>query len=275
MRSMVPGRSPASCRIWKPLQMPSTGPPLGRERLDRAHHRAEAGDGAGAQVVAVGEAAGQDHRVDVAEGLLPCARRSARRRRSAAPARCTRRGRSSSRGRRRLRPAGSPADLHLESSRSRGSRARGARSPRASPVPAPRPRLRGSPRRTCPGARRRRLRSRATQRVVDGLALGIEHRLLERDVDTRLHATGLRRVRHAGRDHDARRDENGDRPVRELAPAPAPARRSRRPRNEQPQKTPKSPNWRMTATGALAVSTCGAASAACTITLRARARSVP
>ena len=26
-RSMAPGSRPASCRIWKPLQIPSTGPP--------------------------------------------------------------------------------------------------------------------------------------------------------------------------------------------------------------------------------------------------------
>ena len=28
LRSMAPGRRPASCRTWKPLQMPSTGPPF-------------------------------------------------------------------------------------------------------------------------------------------------------------------------------------------------------------------------------------------------------
>ena len=27
LRSIAPGRSPASCRIWKPLQIPITGPP--------------------------------------------------------------------------------------------------------------------------------------------------------------------------------------------------------------------------------------------------------
>ena len=37
------------------------------ERLDRAHHRREARDRAGAQVVAVGEAAGQDHGVGAAK----------------------------------------------------------------------------------------------------------------------------------------------------------------------------------------------------------------
>ena len=44
--------------------MPTTGPPRGREVRDRLHHGREAGDSAGAQVVAVGEAAGDDHRVD-------------------------------------------------------------------------------------------------------------------------------------------------------------------------------------------------------------------
>ena len=28
LRSMAPGRRPASCRIWKPLQIPRTGPPF-------------------------------------------------------------------------------------------------------------------------------------------------------------------------------------------------------------------------------------------------------
>ena len=46
----------------------------GGEVGDRVHHRREAGDGAGAQVVAVGEAAGDDDRVDVA----PSRRRRAR-----------------------------------------------------------------------------------------------------------------------------------------------------------------------------------------------------
>ena len=52
---------------WKPLQMPTTGPPARGELGDRVHHRREAGDRAGAQVVAVGEAAGHDDRVDAAD----------------------------------------------------------------------------------------------------------------------------------------------------------------------------------------------------------------
>src|SRR3979409_1809404 len=90
--SSAPGSRPASQRIWKPLQMPSTGPPAransitdstngekraagrpprrvedleavadaapgaagGGELDHRLHDRREARDGAGAQVVAVG-----------------------------------------------------------------------------------------------------------------------------------------------------------------------------------------------------------------------------
>ena len=40
---------------------------VGREFLHCAHHRRKFGDGAATKIVAVGEAAGQDHRVDVAQ----------------------------------------------------------------------------------------------------------------------------------------------------------------------------------------------------------------
>ena len=63
LRSIAPGSMPASRRIWKPLQMPSTGPPAGGERLHFSHDRREARDRAGPQVVAVCEAAGQYHDV--------------------------------------------------------------------------------------------------------------------------------------------------------------------------------------------------------------------
>ena len=76
LRSIAPGSSPASSRIWKPLQMPSTGPPGRGELGDRRHDRREPGDRAGAQVVAVREAAGQDHDVGAARGSSPCARRT-------------------------------------------------------------------------------------------------------------------------------------------------------------------------------------------------------
>ena len=47
-------------RIWKPLQIPSTRPPLAGELGDRLHDRREARDRAAAEVVAVGEPAGED-----------------------------------------------------------------------------------------------------------------------------------------------------------------------------------------------------------------------
>ena len=69
LRVSAPGSRWASQRIWKPLQMPSTGSPASR-RLDHlGHHRREPGDRAAAQVVAVGEAAGQDHRVDPVQAV--------------------------------------------------------------------------------------------------------------------------------------------------------------------------------------------------------------
>ena len=40
---------------------------VGGELLDRLHHRRKVGDGAAAQVIAVGEAAGQDDGIDIAE----------------------------------------------------------------------------------------------------------------------------------------------------------------------------------------------------------------
>ena len=63
LRSSAPGRRCASVRTWKPLQTPRMGPPDAGELFERAHDVREAGDGAGTQVVAVGEAAGHDHGV--------------------------------------------------------------------------------------------------------------------------------------------------------------------------------------------------------------------
>ena len=101
-----PGSSPASVRIWKPLQMPSTSPPVGGERRDRAHDRREARDRAAAEVVAVREAARQhDGRRPVGAARRRCARRAGRRHRGA-PARVLRRGRRSTPGRRRRGSAG-------------------------------------------------------------------------------------------------------------------------------------------------------------------------
>ena len=55
-------------QTWKPLQIPITGPPSRGELDHRLHDRREAGDRAGAQVVAVGEAAGDDDGVDARAG---------------------------------------------------------------------------------------------------------------------------------------------------------------------------------------------------------------
>ena len=57
----TPGSSPASHSTWKPLQMPSTGPPAAAKASTSRIIGREAGDRAGAQVVAVGEAARDDH----------------------------------------------------------------------------------------------------------------------------------------------------------------------------------------------------------------------
>ena len=63
MRSSAPGSSPASVSTWNPLQEPMHRAAGGGEGLDRAHDRREARDSAGAQMVAVREAARQDHGV--------------------------------------------------------------------------------------------------------------------------------------------------------------------------------------------------------------------
>ena len=63
--------------------MPTTGPPAAANSPDRVHHRREAGDRAGAQVVAVGEAAGDDDRVDAVRSCLAVPERARPRRRAA------------------------------------------------------------------------------------------------------------------------------------------------------------------------------------------------
>ena len=63
MRRSAPGSSPASQSTWKPLQMPTTRPPRSAWRRTGRHDRRAAGDGPAAQVVAVGEATGQQHGV--------------------------------------------------------------------------------------------------------------------------------------------------------------------------------------------------------------------
>ena len=76
--------------------MPSTGPPSRGELGDRLHHRREARDRAGAQVVAVGEAAGDDDRVDALQVAVLVPEQLAPRRR--APRRAARRPRRRSPG---------------------------------------------------------------------------------------------------------------------------------------------------------------------------------
>ena len=91
-----PAAGPASQSTWKPLQMPSTGPAVAGEALDLLHHRREARERAGAQVVAVGEAAGDDHRVDALQVVVAVPEQHRRRRR--ARRRAARRARRRSRG---------------------------------------------------------------------------------------------------------------------------------------------------------------------------------
>ena len=67
----APGNRWASVSTWKPLQMPTTGPPPAA-KLHRRHDRREAGDGPRAQVVAVGEAAGEDHGIEADQVASPC-----------------------------------------------------------------------------------------------------------------------------------------------------------------------------------------------------------
>ena len=64
LRVSAPGSRCDSHRTWKPLQMPSTGSPARAAGISSSIERREPGDRAAAQVVAVGEAAGQDDGVD-------------------------------------------------------------------------------------------------------------------------------------------------------------------------------------------------------------------
>ena len=129
---------------WKPLQIPTTGPPAARVLGDRVHHRREPGDGAGAQVVAVGEAARHDDRVDAAHGGVGVEQqlglgaelprpRAARRARSSCPG--TGRRRSSS-------PCLTPTPARSRRPRSPGWRAAGGTSRRPGCGPRPRTRRR-------------------------------------------------------------------------------------------------------------------------------------
>ncbi len=68
MRSEGAGQQPGLGQDLEAVARPEDRATGRGERLDRAHDRREARDGAGAQVVAVGEAAGQHHRVRRARG---------------------------------------------------------------------------------------------------------------------------------------------------------------------------------------------------------------
>ncbi len=67
MRISAPGSRCDSHSTWKPLQMPSTGSPPFAASTSGAHDRGEPGDRPAAQVVAVGEATGQDDGVDAVQ----------------------------------------------------------------------------------------------------------------------------------------------------------------------------------------------------------------
>ena len=73
LRISAPGSRPDSQRIWKPLQMPITSPPASANLRHRLHDGRELGDGPGAQVVAVGKAAGHEDGVAALQvvGLVP------------------------------------------------------------------------------------------------------------------------------------------------------------------------------------------------------------
>ena len=116
--SSAPGSRPASHSTWKPLQMPSTEPAVRGEALDLGHHRREARDRAGAQVVAVGEAARDDDRVDARRSRSACHRSTASPTRAAA---CSASTSSQSRG--SGRPRTSRAAARSRSPRSAGWRA--------------------------------------------------------------------------------------------------------------------------------------------------------
>ena len=67
LRRSAPGTEPGFGEHLEPVADTEDEPAVGGERLDRPHHRAEPGDDARAQIVAVGEAAGQDDRGDAVE----------------------------------------------------------------------------------------------------------------------------------------------------------------------------------------------------------------
>ena len=65
--SSAPGQQPRLAQHLKAVADPEHRPAVGGERGDRLHRGCETRDRPGAQVVAVGEAAGDDHRVEAGE----------------------------------------------------------------------------------------------------------------------------------------------------------------------------------------------------------------
>ena len=115
----------------------------------RRHHRRESGQRAGAQVVAVAEAAGHDHGVDAPQIGVAVPQRD-RLGAHQSRRRASRRGRRRRPGSRRRRPGSSRPPARPRTARSAGSRAPSRRSLRRSAAPAPRRRPRPRGRTPCP-----------------------------------------------------------------------------------------------------------------------------
>ena len=98
------GQQPASVSTWKPLQMPSTGRPrAGVRRAPPPSPATSDASAPGAQVVAVGEAAGHEHGVGAAQVGVAVPQRD-RLARPSSRRRASRRGRRTTRGTPRRRP---------------------------------------------------------------------------------------------------------------------------------------------------------------------------
>ena len=70
LRISTPGKRPASHRIWKPLQTPSTRPPWSANLRTASMMGAARRDRAAAQIIAIGEAARQHHQVGAGGQLV-------------------------------------------------------------------------------------------------------------------------------------------------------------------------------------------------------------
>ena len=65
LRISAPGSMPVSVSTWKPLQMPSTAPPLSAWALTAGMMRDWRRHGTASEIVAIGEAAGQHDQIDI------------------------------------------------------------------------------------------------------------------------------------------------------------------------------------------------------------------